>query len=61
MIEHHGLWQLLPALQIAAALAALEICWHEDPAAMHRLADLARYKDRVHGRVTGSENPGTRP
>ena len=60
MIEYHGLWQLPPALQIADALADLDIYWHEDPVAMHHLDDLARYKERVRGRVAGSENLGTR-
>jgi len=61
MIEYHGLWQLPAALQIAEALADLDIYWHEDPIAMHHLDDLARYKGRVRGRVAGSENLGTRP
>jgi L-alanine-DL-glutamate epimerase-like enolase superfamily enzyme len=60
MIEYHGLWQLPAALQVAHALADLDIYWHEDPIAMHHLDDLARYKGRVSGRVTGSENLGTR-
>jgi galactonate dehydratase len=60
MIEYHGLWQLPPALQIADALADLDIYWHEDPIAMHHLDDLARYRDRVRSRVAGSENLGTR-
>ncbi|HEX5794247.1 MAG TPA: mandelate racemase/muconate lactonizing enzyme family protein, partial [Geminicoccaceae bacterium] len=59
MLEYHGLWQLPAALQIAAALADYDIYWHEDPVAMHRLGDLARYKERVNGRVAGSENLGT--
>ena len=61
MIEYHGLWQLPAALQIAEALEGIDIYWHEDPIAMHHLDDLARYKDRVRGRVAGSENLGTRP
>jgi L-alanine-DL-glutamate epimerase-like enolase superfamily enzyme len=60
MIEYHGLWQLPAALQIADALAPLDIYWHEDPIAMHHLDDLARYKERVRARVCGSENLGTR-
>jgi L-alanine-DL-glutamate epimerase-like enolase superfamily enzyme len=59
MLEYHGLWQLPAALQIAAALADYDVYWHEDPIAMHRLDDLARYKERVPGRVAGSENLGT--
>ena len=61
MIEYHGLWQLPAALQIAHALTDLDVYWHEDPIAMHHLGHLARYKERVRGRVAGSENLGTRP
>jgi galactonate dehydratase len=60
MLEYHGLWQLPAALQIAAALEGLDVYWHEDPIAMHQLDDLARYKERVSGRVAGSENHGTK-
>ena len=59
MLEYHGLWQLPAALQIARALADLDIYWHEDPIAMHQLDDLARYQAAVAGRVAGSENLGT--
>jgi L-alanine-DL-glutamate epimerase-like enolase superfamily enzyme len=61
MVEYHGLWQLPAALQIAGALEGLDVYWHEDPIAMQHLDDLARYKERVRGRVAGSENLGTRP
>ncbi len=61
MIEYHGLWQLPPALKIAAALADYEIYWHEEPIWMQNFDDLARYRDRVQGRVAGSENFGTLP
>jgi galactonate dehydratase len=60
MIGYHGLRQLPPALQLADALADLDIYWHEDPITMHHLDDLARYKERVRSRVAGSENVGTR-
>ena len=59
MLEYHGLWQLPAALQIARALADLDIYWHEDPIAMHQLDDLARYRAAVGARVAGSENLGT--
>jgi L-alanine-DL-glutamate epimerase-like enolase superfamily enzyme len=59
MLEYHGLWQLPAALQIARALADLDIYWHEDPIAMHQLDDLARYRADVTGRVAGSENLAT--
>ena len=61
MIEYHGLWQLPPALRIAAALADYDIYWHEEPIWMQNFDDLARYRDHVGGRVAGSENFGTLP
>ncbi len=59
LIEYHGLWQLPAALEIARALDQLGVFWHEDPIAMHRLDDLARFKAGVRGRVAGSENLGS--
>lgn len=61
LIEYHGLWQLPPALEIAHALADFGIFWHEDPIWMQNFDDLARYRERVRGRVAGSENMGTLP
>ena len=39
MVEFHSLWQLLPAMQIARALAPFETFWHEDPIRMDSLAE----------------------
>lgn len=61
MIEYHGLWRLPAALDIARALEDYNIYWHEDPIALDNFDDLARYKERVRGRVAGSENLGTAP
>jgi L-alanine-DL-glutamate epimerase-like enolase superfamily enzyme len=61
MIEYHGLWSLPTALRIAAALKDLQIYWHEEPIWMQNFDDLARYRDKVTGRVAGSENLGTLP
>ncbi|HLJ71706.1 MAG TPA: enolase C-terminal domain-like protein, partial [Roseiarcus sp.] len=40
MVEFHSLWQLLPAIEIARALAPFVTFWHEDPIKMDSLADL---------------------
>ena len=61
LIEYHGLWRLPAALKIADALREHEIYWHEEPIWMQNFDDLARYRDRVRGRVAGSENLGTVP
>ncbi|MFV2034290.1 MAG: mandelate racemase/muconate lactonizing enzyme family protein [Halocynthiibacter sp.] len=61
LMEYHGLWQLSPALEIADALEEFGIFWHEDPISMQNFDDLARYRNRVRGRVCGSENLGSLP
>lgn len=61
MIEYHGLWRLPAALRIAEATCDLDIYWHEEPVWMHNFDDIARYRDKVSGRVAGSENFGTLP
>ena len=61
LIEYHGLWRLPAALKIADALREHEIYWHEEPIWMQNFDDLARYRERVRGRVAGSENLGTVP
>jgi galactonate dehydratase len=61
MIEYHGLWHLPVALEIARACDRYGVFWHEDPISMQNFADLATFKQRVAGRVCGSENLGTRP
>jgi L-alanine-DL-glutamate epimerase-like enolase superfamily enzyme len=61
LIEYHGLWRLPAALKIADELREHEIYWHEEPIWMQNFDDLARYRERVRGRVAGSENLGTVP
>lgn len=61
MIEYHGLWKLPAALRIADALKDHDIYWHEEPIWMQNFDDLARYREKVRGRVAGSENFGTLP
>lgn len=61
MIEFHGLWRLPAALEIAEQTRDLGIYWHEEPVWMQNFDDLARYRERVSGRVAGSENFGTIP
>lgn len=59
MLEFHGLWTLPCAIEIANAVADLNIYWYEDPISMQNFDDLATYKQRVRGRVCGSEALGT--
>ncbi|MEO5700112.1 MAG: mandelate racemase/muconate lactonizing enzyme family protein [Casimicrobiaceae bacterium] len=59
MLEFHGLWTLPCAIEIADAVADLGIYWYEDPISMQNFDDLAAYKQRVRGRVCGSEALGT--
>ena len=44
MVEFHSMWQLLPAIKIAKALAPFATYWHEDPIRMDSLSDLKRYE-----------------
>ena len=39
MVEFHSLWQLLPAIPIAKALAPFDTFWHEDPIKMDSLGE----------------------
>jgi L-alanine-DL-glutamate epimerase-like enolase superfamily enzyme len=55
MVEFHALWQLLPAIQIARALAPFGTFWHEDPIRMDSLASLARYAAASPAPVCASE------
>jgi galactonate dehydratase len=45
MVEFHSMWQLLPAIRIARALAPYGTYWHEDPIRMDSLGDLRRYAE----------------
>lgn len=60
MVEFHSLWQLLPAMQIARALAPYDTYWHEDPIRMDSLADLKRYAAASIAPICASETLGSR-
>ena len=60
MVEFHSLWQLLPAMTIAKALAPFNTFWHEDPIRMDSLASLKRYAQVSAAPVCASETLGTR-
>jgi len=60
MVEFHSLWQLLPAIRIAKALAPFSTAWHEDPIRMDSLASLKRYAEASPAPICASETLGTR-
>ena len=60
MVEFHSLWQLLPAMQIARALAPYQTFWHEDPIRMDSLASLKRYAEASPAPISASETLATR-
>ena len=60
MVEFHSLWQLLPAMEIAKALAPFGTFWHEDPIKMDSLASLQRYAAVSPAPVCASETLGGR-
>jgi L-alanine-DL-glutamate epimerase-like enolase superfamily enzyme len=60
MVEFHSLWQLLPAMRIARALAPYGTYWHEDPIRMDSLGDLRRYAEASPAPVCASETLGGR-
>jgi galactonate dehydratase len=60
MVEFHGLWQLLPAMQIARALTPYQTFWHEDPIKMDSLSSLRRYADVSTAPISASETLGSR-
>ena len=60
MVEFHGLWQLLPAMQIARALTPYQTFWHEDPIRMDSLSSLKRYADASNAPISASETLGSR-
>ena len=60
MVEFHSLWQLLPAMRIAKALAPFATFWHEDPIRMDSLASLKRYAEASPAPICASETLGTR-
>jgi L-alanine-DL-glutamate epimerase-like enolase superfamily enzyme len=60
MVEFHSLWQLLPAMSIAKALAPYGTFWHEDPIRMNSLSSLKRYAEISPAPICASETLGTR-
>ncbi|HTW29671.1 MAG TPA: mandelate racemase/muconate lactonizing enzyme family protein [Acetobacteraceae bacterium] len=60
MVEFHSLWQLLPAMTIAKALAPYKTFWHEDPIRMDSLASLRRYKEVSPAPICASETLSSR-
>lgn len=60
MVEFHSLWQLLPAIAIAKALAPYNTYWHEDPIRMDSLASLKRYAEHSPAPICASETLATR-
>lgn len=60
MVEFHSLWQLLPAITIAKALAPYNTFWHEDPIRMDSLASLKRYAEHSAAPICASETLATR-
>jgi L-alanine-DL-glutamate epimerase-like enolase superfamily enzyme len=60
MVEFHSMWQLVPAMTIAKALAPFRTFWHEDPIKMDSLASLRRYASVSPAPICASETLGTR-
>jgi len=60
MVEFHSLWQLLPAMTIAKALAPFGTFWHEDPIRMDSLASLKRYAEVSPAPICASETLASR-
>ena len=60
MVEFHSLWQLLPAIRIAKALAPFDTKWHEDPIKMDSLASLKRYAEASPAPICASETLASR-
>ena len=60
IVEFHSMWQLLPAIQIARALAPYQTFWHEDPIKMDSLSSLKRYAAQSPAPISASETLATR-
>jgi L-alanine-DL-glutamate epimerase-like enolase superfamily enzyme len=60
MVEFHLMWQLLPAIEIARALAPYDTFWHEDPIKMDSLSSLTRYAAASKAPIAASETLGSR-
>ena len=60
MVEFHSMWQLLPAIEIARALAPYQPFWLEDPIKMDSLGSLRRYAEVAPAPICASETLSTR-
>lgn len=60
MVEFHSMWQLLPAMEIARALAPYRPFWLEDPIKMDSLGSLRRYAEASSAPICASETLSTR-
>lgn len=60
MVEFHSMWNLLPAMTIAKALAPYNTYWHEDPIKMNSLASLKRYAEVSVAPICASETLASR-
>ena len=60
MVELHSMWQLLPAMRIARALAPVGPYWLEDPIRMDSLASLRRYAEAAPAPICASETLANR-
>jgi len=60
MVEFHLMWQLLPAIEIARALAPYNTFWHEDPIKMDSLSSLKRYGAASRAPIAASETLSSR-
>jgi galactonate dehydratase len=60
MVEFHSMWQLLPAMGIARALAPFDTYWHEDPIKMDSLGSLKRYAEASTAPICASETLASR-
>ena len=60
MVEFHSMWQLLPAIEIARALAPYRPFWLEDPIKMDSLGSLRRYAEAAPAPICASETLSTR-
>lgn len=58
MVEFHSMWQLLPAMKIARALAPFSTYWHEDPIRLDSLDLLKRYASASPAPISASETLG---
>ena len=60
MVEFHSMWQLLPAIKIAKALAPFATFWHEDPIRWTASATSSATRRRRPAPICASETLGSR-